>query len=167
MGSVTEIWSARNLKRGLRRHWVRFGEEMLISSDETAYSGVLSIWRPIPGGPLFAGLKAAGGEFIREIGHHGELVIHIDDLRLVVAVRAVECGRALVEFGVPPGNQVKVALDGQEISFPGRLAETNSSRHSMAPNRSAGYMLLYGRLLPVDCSCTGLKASAIGKNRTL
>jgi hypothetical protein len=110
VGSVTEIWSARKLKPGLRRHWVRFGEAIRISSDETAHRGELSIWRPIADGPLYAALTVAGREFTGEIGRGGELVIHIHDLSLVVAVRAIERGRALVEFGVPRGNHAKVAL---------------------------------------------------------
>jgi len=112
MGSVTEIWNARNLKTGLRRHWVRFGEEIQISGDLMAHSGVLSIWQTIPGGRLYATLKVAPDELTGEIVRGEELVIRIHDLVLVVFVRAVEGARALVEFGVPPGNRAKVALAG-------------------------------------------------------
>ncbi len=110
MGSVTEIWSAHNLKRGLRRYWVRFREEMLIFGGRPDHSGVLSICQPTTRGPLFATLKVAVGQITEEIGRGGQLVIEIHNLRLVVVVRAVESTRVLLEFGVPRGNQAKIAL---------------------------------------------------------
>jgi hypothetical protein len=110
MGSVTEIWSARNLKRGLRRHWVHLREEILISGGRPDQSGVLSICQPTAGGPLVASLRVAVGRFTEEIGRGGQLFIDIRDLRLVVVVRAVEGTRVLLEFGMPRGNAATIAL---------------------------------------------------------
>jgi hypothetical protein len=110
VGNVAEIWNARNLKRGLRRHWVSFGDQMVISGDQAEQCGVLSICQPNASGRLFATLTLEDKQLTEEILRSGELVIHIRDIELVVSVRAVEGARVLVEFGIPHGNQAKVAL---------------------------------------------------------
>jgi hypothetical protein len=110
MGNVAEIWNARSLKRGLRRHWVRFGDEMVISGDQANELDVLSICQPNASGRLFATLTLADQELTEEFDRGGELVIRIRDIELVVAVRAVEGKRVLVEFGAPHGNRARIAL---------------------------------------------------------
>jgi hypothetical protein len=110
MGNVTELWNTRNLQRGLRRHWIPFREKIHISGGQANQSGVLSIHQPMPGGPLFATLDVEAGQLTEEIGRGGELVIDFHELRLVVVVRAVEDTRALLEFGVPRGQQAHIAL---------------------------------------------------------
>jgi hypothetical protein len=112
VGNVTEIWNVRNLERGLRRHWVRFGDEIVISDDHPEQCGVLSICRPAASGRLFATLTLDDKQLTEEIIRSGDLVISIRDIQLVVAVRAVEGARVLVEFGIPQGNHAKVALWG-------------------------------------------------------
>jgi hypothetical protein len=109
--SVTQIGNARKLTPGPRRHWVRFGEVMLISDEKTARNGALAICQPIPGEPLLAILQTADGKYAGEIDCGGEMIIQIHDLKLIVAVRAVERGHALIEIGVPHGDRVKIAFE--------------------------------------------------------
>jgi hypothetical protein len=115
VGSVTEIWSVRNLQRGLRRHWVRLGEEMAISGDHPGQYGVLSICRAAASGRLFATLTLDDKQLTEEVTRRGELVISIREIKLVLAVRAVEGARVLVEFGVPHGDRTRIALLGQPV----------------------------------------------------
>jgi hypothetical protein len=112
MGNVAEIWNARNLQRGLRRHWVRLGDEMLISDHQSDQCGSLSICRPTAHGQLFATLTLTDRQLTEEITRSGELVIHIHDIELVVSVRAIEGTRVLVEFGMPKGDHTRIALWG-------------------------------------------------------
>jgi len=110
VGNVAEIWNPRTLKRGTHRHWVGLGEEMLISGNHPTQFGQLSICRPTAGGRLFATLTLDDKRLTEEIFRSGDVVIQIRDLKLVVAVRAVEGSRVLVEFGVPQGDATRVAL---------------------------------------------------------
>ncbi len=110
MDNVAEIWNARNLQRGLRRHWVHLGDEMMISDHQSRQCGSLSIRRPNAHGRLFATLTLADKRLTEEITRSGELVIHIRDIQLVVSVRAIEGTRVLVEFGMPKGDHTKIAL---------------------------------------------------------
>ncbi len=110
MGNVAEIWSPRTLKRGMQRHWVGLGEDMLISGTHQTQFGQLSINRPTAGGRLFATLTLDDKRLTEEIFRSGDLVIQIRDLKLIVAVRAIEGSRVLVEFGVPQGDTTRVAL---------------------------------------------------------
>lgn len=96
----------------MRRHWVRLGDEMLISGNEPAQCGVLSICRPAQNGRMFATLIFDDVFVTEEIVRSGDLVIQIRDLKLVVAVRAIEGNRVLVEFGIPHGGTARVALSG-------------------------------------------------------
>ena len=112
MDNIAEIWNARNLQRGLRRHWVRLGDEMMISDNRSEQCGSLSICRPNAHGRLFATLTLADKQLTEEITRSGELVIHIRDIELVVSVRAIEGTRVLVEFGMPKGDHTKIALWG-------------------------------------------------------
>jgi hypothetical protein len=112
MNNVAEIWNARNLKRGLHRHWVRLGDEMMISGEQHDACGALSICRPNANGRLFATLTLADRQLTEEVTRSGELVVQIRDIELIVSVRAIEGTRVLVEFGMPHGNRAKIALWG-------------------------------------------------------
>jgi hypothetical protein len=112
MNNVVEIWNACNLKRGLRRHWVGLGDQMVISGTPSEQCGALSICRPDANGPLFATLTLADRQLTEEITRSGELKIHINDIELVVSVRAIDGARVLVEFGMPKGDHTRIALWG-------------------------------------------------------
>lgn len=112
MGNVAEIWNARGLKRGLRRHWVRLGDEMEISGAQTGQCGALTLCQPHANGRLFARLTLDDKQLIEEVTRSGELMLHIRGIDLIVSVRAVEGTRVLVEFGTPQGHQARVALWG-------------------------------------------------------
>ena len=83
---------------------------MVISGGHPEQCGVLSIRGPDAGGRLFATLRLDDKQLTEEVPRGGELLINIRDLKLVVAVRAVEDARVLVEFGVPHGDRTRVAL---------------------------------------------------------
>jgi hypothetical protein len=110
VGNVAHIWNARSLQRGLHRHWVGFGERMVISGEHPGQCGVFSICEPNASGRLFATLTLEDKHLTEEILRTGELVIHICDMELVVSVRAVEGSRVLVEFGMPKGDRTRIAL---------------------------------------------------------
>ena len=110
MGSVTEIWNTRHLPRDLRRHWVRCHQEMLICSEQQEQRGVLSIGQQFAGGPLFATLKVAVCQVTEEISREGKLFININNLRLLVVIRAIDDSRVLLEFSVPRGDQTQIAV---------------------------------------------------------
>jgi len=112
MNNVAEIWNARNLQRGLRRHWVGLGDEMIISDSQSGPCGSLSICRPYANGRLFATLTLSDRRLTEEVTRSGELVIHINDIELIVSVRAIEGKRVLVEFGMPKGDHTKIAVWG-------------------------------------------------------
>ena len=128
MGDVTEIWRARGLKRGLSRHWVRFGEAILLAGGPSDPGGVLSIFRSAADGRLVASITEARGQRIEEIGRSGQLVIDTEAVRVVVAVRAVEAMRALVEFGVPHGGRIEIVLQAFRTTMEGARTQAGSTR---------------------------------------
>jgi hypothetical protein len=108
--NVSQLWSARRLKRGLRRHWVGMGEEIVITGDRSEWYGVLSIDGPDTSECLTATLAMNDKTYTEKLSRGGELVIQIDDVELVVVVRAVEGTRVLVELGTPRRSRATVAF---------------------------------------------------------
>lgn len=120
MSNVAQLWNTRRSQR-LRRHWVSFSDRIVITGEDLDQSGVLSV---LPTGregdrdALRARLRVLGNEFEEVVTPGQDITVWIHGLELVVAVRAVEDERMLVEFGIPPGSRVGVTLDD------GRAAET-------------------------------------------
>lgn len=108
--SVTMLWNTRNAKPGRRRHWVRLDEDMHIWSDDRTQSGVLSLSRNGADGPLRVILNVDGRRISDEITANGELLITIKNVKLLLVVRAVEESRVFLEFGMPRGDQTRIAI---------------------------------------------------------
>jgi hypothetical protein len=124
MSNVAQLWNTRCNQR-LRRHWVSFSDRIVIAGEDLDQSGVLSV---LPTGregdreALRARLRVLGNEFEEVVTPGQDITIWIHGLELVVAVRAVEDERMLVEFGVPPGSKVGVTLDSGRAEETLRLA---------------------------------------------
>lgn len=124
MSNVAQLWNPRGSHK-LRRHWVSFADRIVIAGEDLDQSGVLSV---LPTGReggrdgLRARLRVLGNEFEEVVAPGQDIVVWIHGLELVVAVRAVEDGRMLVEFGVPPGSKIGVTLDSGAPAESLRLA---------------------------------------------
>ncbi len=113
MSNVAQLWNLRR-SQNLRRHWVSYSDRIVIEGEDLDQSGVLSV---LPSGrsgdrdALRARLRVLGGEFEEVVAPGQDITVWIHGLELVIAVRAVEDERMLVEFGVPAGAKVGVTLD--------------------------------------------------------
>jgi len=114
VGSVAHLWNPRGNQR-LRRHWISFGEQIVIGGESLAQAGELSL-RPSCPGELHARLRVMGREFHQAVQAGNDIVLWINGLTLFIGVKALDNGRLLVAFGVAPGARVNVTLDAGTVA---------------------------------------------------
>jgi len=109
VGKLVQLWSPRSNNR-LRRHWVSFGDRIIIGGESLDQAGVLSL-RPAYEGELRARLRVMGREYEEAVRIGHDISVWINGLELFAGVKAIDAGRMLLVFGIPPGSRVNVTLE--------------------------------------------------------
>lgn len=124
MGELARLWNPRCNNR-LRRHWVAYEDRIVIGGEGLHQAGVLSV-RPGRHGELRARLRVMGRAFEEAISHGHDIAVWINGLELYVGVTAIDAGRMLLVFGIPPGTKVSVTLEA------GPAIEDGTEAHAAA-----------------------------------
>ena len=113
MGEVAQLWSPRVYPR-LERHWVSFGERIVLSEDGREEAGALLIL-PVCYGQLCAVLQVMELKYEKTIKTGTDIAIWINHIALFVGIIVVENHRVLVSFGARPGSKVKVTIEARDV----------------------------------------------------
>lgn len=120
MSNVVHMWSPRS-NHHLRRHWVDFGDRIIIDGENIEQSGVLSV-QPMGWDQLRACLQVMGRQYEETVTPGHDITVWISGVEVTIGVKAVEDERMLVEFGVPMGSKVGVTLGSEHRAEAPRMA---------------------------------------------